>query len=514
MKLSRLRLLVISALLLPPAWAGTATDRMIVKFKPAPEAGATVVRVKRADAVRQASGAAMVPLRELADGAQVYQLPSSLDIASAEQLARKIAADPSVAYAEPDRIRKRALMPNDPYRDNQWQLYDTYGARLTSAWDVTTGSGAVVIALVDTGYLPHADLSGRFLPGYDFITDAFIANDGDGRDDQALDPGDWVTQAEIDANPVCDGNVPEDSSWHGLMVAGIAGATGNNAIGVAGMNWGVRLLPVRALGKCGGYMSDIIDGMYWAAGFDVPGIPTNPTPAHIINVSFGSTDNCQVTEQNAINAIVAAGKVVVAAAGNEEADVKTHSPSNCANVIAVGATTRSGSRASYSNFGTGITVSAPVGEDLPVAVTERREHAQVRGVAAGEEQRRRQAAEAREARFRFAVRLHVPAHQRRGAGPYAERVDRGVRRGAQARIGGQAEVVVAGEVDEPAAVHHRVRRLGRGEHAPAAAKVAALELGQALPQALERPAHRGIRRARGRARRRARRRARPAGFPW
>lgn len=365
MKLSRLRLLVISALLLPPAWAGTATDRMIVKFKPAPEAGATVVRVKRADAVRQASGAAMVALRELADGAQVYQLPSSLDIASAEQLARKIAADPSVAYAEPDRIRKRALMPNDPYRDNQWQLYDTYGARLTSAWDVTTGSSAVVIALVDTGYLPHADLSGRFLPGYDFITDAFIANDGDGRDDQALDPGDWVTQAEIDANPVCDGNVPEDSSWHGLMVAGIAGATGNNAIGVAGMNWGVRLLPVRALGKCGGYMSDIIDGMYWAAGFDVPGIPTNPTPAHIINVSFGSTDNCQVPEQNAINAIVAAGKVVVAAAGNEEADVKTHSPSNCANVIAVGATTRSGSRASYSNFGTGITVSAPVGEDLP-----------------------------------------------------------------------------------------------------------------------------------------------------
>lgn len=307
----------------------------------------------------------MVPVRALANGAQVYQLPSSLDLASAEQLARKIAADPNVAYAEPDRIRKRALVPNDPFYANQWQLYDTYGARLTSAWDVTMGSSAVVVALVDTGYLAHSDLSGRFLPGYDFISDAFIANDGDGRDADARDPGDWVTAADVSARPsVCSSSDIGNSSWHGLMVAGITGATGNNANGVAGMNWGARLLPVRALGKCGGFTSDITEGMRWAAGLAVPGVPANPTPAQIVNVSLGSTDPCSATEQDAINAIVSAGKVVVTAAGNEQADVSTHSPSNCANVIAVGATTRSGSLASYSNFGTGITVSAPVGEDL------------------------------------------------------------------------------------------------------------------------------------------------------
>lgn len=347
------------------AHAGGMTDRLIVKFKPAATEHPQTTQMRRVQSMRAASGAALLPVRELANGAQLYRLPSAVDMATAQALARQIAGDAEVVYAEPDRIRRRALTPNDPYFGSQWQLHDTpYGARLTSAWDVTTGSSSIVIAIVDTGYLPHTDLAGRFLPGYDFISDLFVANDGHGRDPDATDPGDWVTQAEIDANPaICDGNVPEDSSWHGLLMAGAAAGNGNNGVGIAGMNWGARLLPVRALGKCGGYMSDITEGMRWAAGLDVPGVPANPTPAHVINISLGSSDPCSILEREAIDAIVAAGKVVVAAAGNENADVSTHAPSNCANVIAVAATTRAGARASYSNYGPVVTISAPVGEN-------------------------------------------------------------------------------------------------------------------------------------------------------
>lgn len=345
------------------AFAGAQTDRIIVKFKPALSSGNGMAHAKRADTVRQATGAAMLAVRELGNGAQLYQLPSAVGMSTAQQLAAQIAANPDVAYAEPDRIRKRALTPNDPFFPNQWQLYDTYGARLTSAWDLTTGNPAIIIAIVDTGYLPHVDLAGKFLAGYDFISDSFVANDGDGRDADARDPGDWVTQADVNTRPsICNSSDISPSSWHGLLVSGIAGAIGNNAIGVAGINWVARLLPVRALGKCGGFTSDIAEGMRWAAGLAVPGVPANPTPAHVVNVSLGSTDACSITEQEAINAIVAVGKAVVTAVGNENSDVSTHSPSNCLNVIAVAATTRSGSRASYSNFGTGVTISAPVGQ--------------------------------------------------------------------------------------------------------------------------------------------------------
>lgn len=343
--------------------AADMTDRLIVKFKPAQSGNTQVSQTRRIQSVRAASGAAVVPLRELANGAQLFQLPSAVDLATAQSLAAQIAGDAEVLYAEPDRIRKRALTPNDTFFSNQWQLYDTYGARLTSAWDVTTGSSAIVIAIVDTGYLPHADLAGRFLAGYDFISDPFIANDGDGRDADARDPGDWVTQADVNARPtLCSPSDISISSWHGLLVSGIVAANTNNGAGIAGANWGARILPVRTLGKCGGFTSDIADGMRWAAGLTVPGVPANPTPAHVINVSLGSSDPCSNTEQQAIDAIIAAGKVVVTAAGNEASDVSTHAPSNCANVIAVAATTRAGGRASYSNFGAGVTVSAPVGE--------------------------------------------------------------------------------------------------------------------------------------------------------
>lgn len=163
---------------------------------------------------------------------------------------------------------------------------------MPGAWEVTTGCNEVVIAVVDTGTLAHSELSGRLLPGYDFVSDPARANDGDGRDGFPTDPGDWVTQAEVNAGGQFALCRVEDSSWHGTHVAGIIAAS-NNGVGVAGANRVSSILPVRALGKCGsGNRQDIIDGMLWAAGMPVPGVAPNPNPAEIINLSIGESTSC------------------------------------------------------------------------------------------------------------------------------------------------------------------------------------------------------------------------------
>jgi serine protease len=221
----------------------------------------------------------------------------------------------------------------------------------------------VVVAVLDTGITAHAELVGRTWPGHDFISDTFVANDGDLRDADPSDPGDWVTAGEIAANPLlCAGSTAGDSSWHGTAISGLIGAISNNSAGVAGINWVSKILPVRVMGKCGGYVSDIVDGMRWAAGLSVSGAPANANPAKVLNLSLGSTGACSATEQNAINEIVALNKVVVVASGNDSGDVANSSPANCSGVIAVAATTRSGSRTSISNTGSLVTISAPGGE--------------------------------------------------------------------------------------------------------------------------------------------------------
>jgi serine protease len=136
----------------------------------------------------------------------------------------------------------------------------------------------------------------------------------------------------------------------------------NNQQGVAGINWYSKILPVRALGKCGGYSSDIVDGMRWAAGLSVPGAPENPNPARVINISLGGFGACLSSFQNAIDAIVARGSIVVAAAGNQQLDASLSQPGNCQNVITVGASTRGGDLAAYSNYGLALEVSAPGGD--------------------------------------------------------------------------------------------------------------------------------------------------------
>ncbi len=297
--------------------------------------------------------------------ARVFALPARVPEAVAAAMAARLAADPAVAYAIPDRMMKPLFVPNDPLYAQQWNLFeDAGGVRLPDAWDQERGAPAVVIGLLDTGILAHADLDpARWVPGYDFISDRDLANDGDGRDADFADPGDWVAAGECGS-----GEPAERSSWHGTRVAGVIGAATDNGVGIAGVNHGSRLLMARVLGKCGGFTSDIVDALRWAAGLRVPNVPDNANPVRVINLSLGGDGPCTRLEQDAIDEVNARGVVVVTAAGNAGGDVAGQNPANCQGVVTVAATTRSGARAAYTNTGSGVDLSAPggdAGEGLP-----------------------------------------------------------------------------------------------------------------------------------------------------
>ncbi|MBQ5950517.1 S8 family serine peptidase, partial [Massilia sp. ST3] len=212
--------------------------------------------------------------------------------------AEMMARDPNIEYAEPDRIMTHMATANDPMYSQQWHYTDaTGGLRLPTAWDKSTGSG-VVVAVIDTGYRPHTDLSGQFLPGYDFIGDTFVSNDGNGRDSDASDPGDAIAAGE------CGNGEPaqaQTSSWHGTHVAGTIAARTNNSVGVAGVAYNAKIVPARVLGKCGGYTSDIADAITWTSGGTVSGVPANANKARVLNLSLGGGGACDSTTQAAIN---------------------------------------------------------------------------------------------------------------------------------------------------------------------------------------------------------------------
>src|SRR5439155_14128472 len=269
---------------------------------------------------------------------------------------RHKAQDPAIEYAEPDRILHVLMTPNDSQYTSQWDLYDaTGGIKAPQAWDLSTGSG-VTVAVIDTGYRPHADLAANIVTGYDFINDTAVANDGGGRDSDAKDPGDWT------AGECGTGEPASNSSWHGTHVAGTIAAVTNNGTGVAGIAFGAKVQPARVLGKCGGYTSDIADAMIWTSGGTVSGIPANATPARVINMSLGGGGACDTTTQSAITSARSRGTVVVVAAGNENTDVSNSNPANCSGVVAVAAINRFGSRAYYSNYGSLVTLAAPGGD--------------------------------------------------------------------------------------------------------------------------------------------------------
>jgi serine protease len=309
-------------------------------------------------------GVALAHLRTMALGAEVVVADHPV---SPEELSA-LAADPDVEYVERDDFLKTQLVPNDEFIQAEPYLgNDAANDSIYAAWDITTGSPNTIVAVIDTGSGSHVDLAGRFLPGYDMISSAAVANDGDSRDVDASDPGDWVTAADVGAAFSGLDCTVHQSTWHGTAVAGIIAANTNDKIWTAGVNWSAKILPVRVLGKCGGYFSDILDGVAWAAGLGVPGVPPNPYPAQIINLSIGGDQPCSLTGQIIIAAALANGitKAIVVAAGNDSEDVSNSEPANCPGVIAVAATTTTGSRTTYTNYGAGITISAPGGNNRP-----------------------------------------------------------------------------------------------------------------------------------------------------
>ena len=344
------------------------TDQIIIKFRAAPASGMKrVMSVEDVNRFAAFAGEGLALKRAMSGDAYVLKLDQAVTNEEARLIAQRIAqSDADIEFAEPDAKRFIRFEPLDPEYPNQWTLDDAAspfaGAgdiRAEAAWDISRGSSSVVVAVLDTGHLPHRDINeARILPGYDFISNLAVAGDGDGRDADPTDPGDFVVLNECEA-----GSVAESSSWHGLLVEGIASAATNNNIDVAGIDHFASILPVRVLGKCGGFTSDIADAMRWSVGIPVAGVPNNAHKAKVINLSLGSTAACSTTEQSAINDAVAQGAVVVVSAGNESTDVSNSAPANCNNVVAVAAIDRAGDLAgSYTNFGDLVDISAPGGE--------------------------------------------------------------------------------------------------------------------------------------------------------
>ena len=317
-------------------------------------------------ALTKAAAAPLHVKRAMSAGAWVIELMQAVDGAAALAVAHALEASGIARMAAPDYPVYPQLTPNDTYfhSGDQWYLNppaSLKGVDAVHAWDLTTGDPAMVIAIVDSGLVPHPDLApARIVTGYDFITSLPTANDGDGRDADPSDPGD----GRIEGFCASPRDNATNSDWHGTFVAGIIGATSNNSQGIAGVNWNARIQPVRVLGRCGGSTSDILDGATWAAGLPVPGAPGNSTPARVINMSLSGNGACLPQYQAIFDQILAAGALVVVAAGNDNADVGDYEPASCHGILTVAATNLIGMRASYSNFGARIDISAP-GGDIP-----------------------------------------------------------------------------------------------------------------------------------------------------
>jgi len=322
-------------------------------------------------------------LRKLATGQEVVKLSRALDRVEADALLRQIAADPNVTAVYPDRLRQitqaasrlpnvqPAYVPNDPYfTSDQWHMLApdgtaTYdggpnrgGANVPAAWDLADGSG-ITIAVLDTGITAHPDVNTTFADaGYDFISDAFVS--GRPTDDRV--PGGWDLGDWTIGYPGASTCTQRNSSWHGTHVAGTAGAElTDNGVGMAGIAYAANIVPVRVLGHCGGYDTDIADAIVWAAGGSVEGVPANENPAHVINLSLGGAGACPASYSSAIAQANALGAVVVVAAGNQGSNAANYTPANCPGVITVASNGVTSRKAYYSNYGETIEISAPGG---------------------------------------------------------------------------------------------------------------------------------------------------------
>ena len=348
------------------AGAESSEARVIVKFK----ADSSLMRALSASGAKnmlpqQAQALSARLGLTLTDGIPIgarAQVVKASGLTSRE-LADRLAAQPDVEYAVVDgRVHALAVVPNDPlYPGNQssatpvagqWYLRAPTSTTIVdassvlsgidaqAAWSLTTGNPGVVVAVLDTGVRPdHPDLAGKLLPGYDFV----------GKVSGAADPGDYGCSTG-----------PANSSWHGTQTAGLIGAATDNGIGMAGVGRNVMLLPVRVLGQCGGYDSDIQAAMLWATGLGpAPDGSTNPNHAKVINLSLGGPGACSASYVDAVRQLTGAGVVVVAAAGNDGKAVGT--PANCPGVITVAGVRHAGTKVGYSDLGPEVALAAPAG---------------------------------------------------------------------------------------------------------------------------------------------------------
>ncbi|MBA2947702.1 S8 family peptidase [Streptomyces himalayensis] len=342
----------------PAASSLVPAERLIVGYKStAAEAKSNSAASADAEAKGREAGEDLDFQRRLGTGAALVDLGEKLSKAEVADVIAEYQEDPQVAYVVPDRLNRPLADPNDTEYSKQWDLFEaTAGMRVPGAWSTATGSG-VTVAVIDTGYVTHSDLAANVVAGHDFISDTAVSVDGNGRDSNPADPGDWYATDECGT-----GTGSSDSSWHGTHVAGTIAAVTNNSKGVAGIAYNAKISPLRVLGKCGGYDSDIIDAITWASGGTVSGVPANSNVAKVINMSLGGSGSCTSATQSAINAAVNRGTTVVVAAGNSNANAANYSPASCNNVISVAATNRSGSKASYSNYGSVVDIAAPGGQ--------------------------------------------------------------------------------------------------------------------------------------------------------
>ena len=399
-----------------PVEIGPQAGRLMVGFRATP-ANSIVkeIKTRRPQAVRvaqaqtsradlasllQRTGIAAAGSRQFAPSMHVVFLPETLYGADLTAVLDKLRADAAVAFADIDGRRYPQALPNDPLfvptatASGQWYMLTPSSATPTSdaaatdavsAWAITQGSSGTVIADVDSGTrFDHPDLlragfGGRLLPGYDFVSQDLnssnsaplgtflVANDGDGWDPDPSDPGDWIDSTDLKNTTVFPSKncSVENSSWHGTRVMGVLGALTNNDTGIAGVSWNPYLLPVRALGKCGGLDSDIIAGIMWSVGmtvYDDSGspVPANPYPADIVNLSLGGTGgSCPSAYQSLISQLTGMGVLVVASAGNESGPVDI--PGNCPGVLTVAGLRNVGTKVGYSSLGPEVGIGAPAG---------------------------------------------------------------------------------------------------------------------------------------------------------
>jgi len=258
---------------------------------------------------------------------------------------KAMSRDPAVLFAEPNYRMHALAVPDDAAYPTQWH-YPLIN--LPAAWDMTTGVPEVIVAVIDTGILGgHPDLAGQTVSGYDFIRDPGSSGDGNGIDPNPEDPG--------------DGGNPGASSFHGTHVSGTIGAASNNGIGVAGVAWNARIMPLRVLGLNGGTSYDVNQALRYAAGLPNDSATVPDQRADIINLSLGGGGFSQ-SEQALYNDVRDAGVIVVAAAGNE-ASQGLHYPSSYDGVISVSAVDIQRHRAPYSNFGSTVDIAAPGGNN-------------------------------------------------------------------------------------------------------------------------------------------------------